>query len=126
MLVRFLALPFFIVYLGLSIFPSVLALTWAKLNTYKPLLLALVLLGLTFIISVTQLSSTPPPTPLSPTEAAQYYFESLLEKQPTHRDVLLNLSKINKTLGNDEQAQEYRDRAQELDPNNPLFTQENK
>lgn len=52
----------------------------------------------------------------------QKQLEAALQQQPTHRDILFNLAKISQELGQDEQARLYQQRAQELDPNHPLFT----
>lgn len=47
--------------------------------------------------------------------------ESWLEKQPTHRDILINLSQVHQALGNTDQAQKYYTQAQQLDPNHSYF-----
>lgn len=47
--------------------------------------------------------------------------ENLLNKQPTHRDILLNLAKINQALGNKSQAINYKKQAQKIDPNYIFF-----
>lgn len=50
---------------------------------------------------------------LAKKESLEYW----LEKQPTHRDILFNLSKIETQLGNKDQAEKYLNRAKQLDPN---------
>jgi hypothetical protein len=45
----------------------------------------------------------------------------LVSTQPTHRDLLLNLSLLYQGGNNDEKAEEFRIAARQLDPNNPLF-----
>ena len=43
-------------------------------------------------------------------------FESLLQKNPNARDVLYNLHLLYTRVGNDNKAQEYLKKAQEVDP----------
>lgn len=46
---------------------------------------------------------------------------AILELQPTHRDVLYNLSLIYDRLGEKQQAQDYLNQAKLQDPNHSLF-----
>ena len=47
--------------------------------------------------------------------------ENLLSQQPTHRDILLNLAKINQVLENEPQAIDLENKARDVDPNNIIF-----
>ncbi len=47
--------------------------------------------------------------------------ESVLQKQPTHFDLLINLSFLYQSINDDEKAAAYWLRAEELYPNHPLF-----
>ena len=49
------------------------------------------------------------------------YWKKVEEKQPTHRDVLINIALLSQTLGHEEQYQEYWQKAKTIDPNNELF-----
>lgn len=48
--------------------------------------------------------------------------ETLNEKYPNNRDILLNLSQIYEMLGDKERAEFVRESARILDPNNPVFS----
>lgn len=45
----------------------------------------------------------------------------LLETQPTHRDILYNLSQLYQELGQEETASLYLEKARHQDPNTSLF-----
>lgn len=45
----------------------------------------------------------------------------VLEEQPSHRDVLINISQLYKALGEENKAIYYWEQARKTDPNNPLF-----
>ncbi len=49
------------------------------------------------------------------------FLETVLEKQPNSRDILLNLSHLYSALHQDELAAKHRKAATEIDPNNPLL-----
>jgi tetratricopeptide (TPR) repeat protein len=51
------------------------------------------------------------------------YWLALSELQPTHRDILINISLLYQALGNQVAADEYWQRAHELDPNFSAFSQ---
>lgn len=51
-------------------------------------------------------------------------YESLLQKQPNHRDALINTALLYQALGEVENSQRYWQQAALLDPNHPVFTQE--
>jgi hypothetical protein len=45
----------------------------------------------------------------------------LAVKYPGHRDILLQLARINQQLGDEKMAREYFEQARILDPNNEVF-----
>jgi hypothetical protein len=47
--------------------------------------------------------------------------EEQLRKTPNHFEMFLELSRLNKLIGQEEPANEYREKARILDPNNALF-----
>lgn len=49
------------------------------------------------------------------------FWEAVIQKQPNSIDALLNLHSLNKSLGADQIAQEFWQRAKDLDPNNKIF-----
>ncbi len=49
------------------------------------------------------------------------FWEAVIQKQPNSIDALLNLHSLNKSLGDNEIAQEFWQKAKDLDPNNKLF-----
>lgn len=49
------------------------------------------------------------------------FYKELHKKQPTHRDVLLNLAILEHEIGNEVLASQYLEQARQLDPNNPVF-----
>lgn len=120
---RYLLLPFFLIRLFLTALPSLLLLLSIRLLPYRSSLASIFLLILVGLLLLTNLSS-PNKTQADPkTELLEQkdQLESLLEKQPTHRDILFNLSKVNQALGNEQQALEYLNQAQNLDPNHQIF-----
>lgn len=46
----------------------------------------------------------------------------LVSVQPTHRDLLINLSLLYQAQGNAQKAEEFKVAARQLDPNNSLFS----
>ncbi|NCO11920.1 MAG: hypothetical protein COZ34_00420 [Candidatus Pacebacteria bacterium CG_4_10_14_3_um_filter_34_15] len=49
------------------------------------------------------------------------YWENIIEKQPSSRDALINLSILKKILLEDEEAEDLWNQAKNLDPNNPIL-----
>lgn len=49
----------------------------------------------------------------------------LHRKQPTHRDITLNIALLYDALGDEGKAQFYYDQAKSLDPNNDIFSRKN-
>jgi tetratricopeptide (TPR) repeat protein len=47
--------------------------------------------------------------------------EEQLRKTPNHFEMFLELSRLNKLIGQEEPANEYREKARVLDPNNAIF-----
>lgn len=45
------------------------------------------------------------------------FWEAQLEKQPTSRDILLNLSMLHQSKNNGDLAKEYKEKAELIDPN---------
>jgi hypothetical protein len=85
---------------------------------YRSFLLALMVCGI--VIGSLLLYSTPVPKPSIRDQhinSVTTYLETLHHQQPTHRDVLLNLSRVARFLGNNEQADSYDQAATDLDPN---------
>ncbi len=61
------------------------------------------------------------PSDTSGIEDQLRYWQAQLQKQPTSRDILLNLSVLYEQDNQPDVAQEYRAKAEEIDPN---YTQE--
>jgi len=123
-LLRYLLLPIFLTHLILSTTPSLFLLFSAKLLPYRAILISALFFIFVTINLLVSLSAITRELPLNPkinliTQKA--YLEGWLKKQPTHRDILLNLSKIDQGLENDQQTQEYKNKAQSLDPNHKIF-----
>lgn len=53
------------------------------------------------------------------------FYEELLKKQPTQKDVLLNLAILENSRGNKDLALKYLEKARGLDPNNAIFSVKN-
>ena len=124
---RYLLLPFFILYLLISALPSLLSLVAIKLFPYRSLLTSFSIFSIAIIVLFISFSSPPKktlPSPKIKLLKQKSQLESWLNKQPTHRDILLNLAKIHRSLENEQQALEFSTQAQSLDPNNNIF-QEN-
>lgn len=112
-------------------------------NKTKPIILSLFILGLLTIIgglSIVNLQKETKKevsvTTVIPRETQLYqkeslkdsqlqtkivFWETVLEKQPNSRDILLNLSHLYSAQGDDIKALEYKEKALKIDPNNPLF-----
>lgn len=54
-------------------------------------------------------------------EAKRLTLELLLQQQPRHRDILINLALVYKSLGNEFEYEKYWNQAKEIDPNNSIF-----
>jgi len=123
----YLFLPFFILCLTVSAIPSLLLLLIIKLFPYRSLITSFLIFSIAAIILF--ISFSPPQKIISPSPEIKLIeqknqLENWLSKQPTHRDLLLNLAKVHQSLGNEQKALELLTQAQSLDPNNNIF-QEN-
>lgn len=130
---RYLLLPFFVVKLLIANLPTIFLLTFfqlkQKLNPYRSLILSLIFfVSALLILNFYQLQQSPASIPSLKRNAAQTQLkqqkvklEALLNKQPTHRDILYNLAQINQVLNNQEIAEKHLQQAQQLDPNHQLF-----
>lgn len=136
---RYVLLPFFIVYLGLSLS---LNLAHQAVLRYSPLS-SLLLSGLflLYVLYVTGLITWPdsiaqfftPPAIASslaspPSSRATTTYQTELEMwlqlaqlQPTHRDILINIARLYQALDRQDLFQLYWSQAQQLDPNNAAF-----
>ncbi|MCA9368712.1 tetratricopeptide repeat protein [Candidatus Woesebacteria bacterium] len=54
-------------------------------------------------------------------QAELVYWETVLESQPSHRDVLINISQLHRALGDTSKAVYYWEQARKADPNNQIF-----
>lgn len=124
---RSLLLPFFIIRLLIKSSPTLFNLFLLKTNPYKSLTIALVLFAFSIILLYQSTNykriSEKKPSPEKIIKQKEK-IERLLNKQPTHRDLLINLSRLDSSLGNVNQAQKLYDQALSLDPNHTYF-QEN-
>lgn len=128
---RYLLLPFFILRLFLAALPSLSLLLIIKLLPHRSLITTVLLLAMIIVAAKHHLRENirlPLQNHLLSKKyliQQQEYWETLRQKQPQHRDVLLNLSRISITLGNQEKAQECFYQAQQLDPNHQVFKTNN-
>jgi tetratricopeptide (TPR) repeat protein len=132
----YLLLPFFLIRLFAANLYSVLSIFWELLKGMSSLFttIALGLLCIaTFLLSFSlrQKKVTLPAfvqmTPLDFQDVQKeiVYWENISQKQPTSRDVLWNLSELYRYAGDTEKAQEYLQKAKEVDPNANLFKVQN-
>jgi len=120
-------LPLFVLRLIISSTPSLLLLFSIKLLPHRSFLISTILFFIALFILFQNSLLTPQEQLASPNSSLlkqKSQLESWLNKQPTHRDILFNLSKVNQALGNQQQALKFLTQAQNLDPNHKLF-QEN-
>lgn len=54
-------------------------------------------------------------------ETEKQLLENLLQQQPGHRDILINLALVHQALGNEVEYQKYWKQAERIDPNNEVF-----
>jgi cytochrome c-type biogenesis protein CcmH/NrfG len=111
----------------LAALPSLSLLFAIKLLPYRSLIASFSIFSILIIVLFISFSS--PPKKMAPASETKLLeqknqLESWLNKQPTHRDVLLNLAEIHRSLKNEQQALEFSTQAESLDPNNNIF-QEN-
>lgn len=137
---RHILLPFFLIRLGLSLGWSSLRLIYYQLPPLASFCLAglfLVWAGLfspiipkpltiSRLLSPTLAVTQADPPIVTPENIKNYQANlelwlQVAQLQPTHRDVLLNLAYLYQALGNNDKYQEFRQRAQRVDPNNSAF-----
>ncbi|SRR5690606_8303764 len=129
-LMRYLILPLYLLRLILAAVPSLFLLLLAKLKPFKTLVVAMLVLGIILLSIVSYLSpinsaaQTTPPTPdLTSLQKQELVLQTWLQKQPAHRDLLLNLALVYEAMGNKAQAEELLNQAKILDPNHEFFRQ---
>jgi hypothetical protein len=124
---RKILLPFFILGLVVVNTPSLVRSGRTFLPPLAPLLSALMILGVVVVSYLGQLVPSPtlvivPAAQATSTisESELSYWLKLYHRQPTHRDVLLNLTRLYTAQDNQEQAAFFWHLAQESDPNSLL------
>jgi tetratricopeptide (TPR) repeat protein len=125
---RRLLLPFFVLRLLLSLIPFLLVVLASVLYPIRSFLITLLfflyftlVLGKTLtVLSVAQPSNQITIEPFdNDTELKKWL--SLYAQQPTHRDILINVSLLYSAQGDEENARKYLRKAWEVDPNNKIF-----
>jgi hypothetical protein len=116
--------------IGWSIFRMILLLAGGFLFFFSPLL-ALAVWGFILLIFLSKRSSVlerffPQTTVVEEKVAPDLnqqieFWEAQRTKQPTHRDILLNLAHLYAAQGNQEKALQFEQQAHEVDPNNAIF-----
>ena len=129
--------------LALHLFIFILRLGANFSNKIKPIIISFFVVGLLVLIGGVSLiskgrkepkniliSSTPPTNDQlfitknlteSELKSRIFFLEEVLKLQPQSRDVLLNLSQLHNAIENHEDALNFRNKAINIDPNNPLF-----
>ncbi|GIK84497.1 MAG: hypothetical protein BroJett025_11190 [Patescibacteria group bacterium] len=129
--------------LALHLFVFILKLTANFSNKTKPAILAFFIIGLVlFIGGISLLNTTQKPVEVVSASAVIpknvdlfvakrmtkeqialeiNSLEKVLAIQPHSRDILLNLSLLYAALGETQKAEEYKNTARIIDPNNPIF-----
>lgn len=134
MLLKVIAFPFFLFRLCLMVFPSLVAIASAPTRKYQAnffsflCLCGMLFMSLTFSslpfslnrpvshpFQVTQQIST------REVEQQLTQYLEIYQIQPTHRDILFNLSLLYSILGDVTTAAHYRNQAQFIDPNHGFF-----
>lgn len=127
---RWLQLPWFLLRLGKEVLSTLFTLVWLSIAPHRLVLICLIFFLSVFILNFFPLSPTlferfrPLPQPTQDTTKIDQqiqYWEKLKSLQPTHRDVLYNLSLLYAAKNEPSKAQEYWEQARQQDPNHPLF-----
>lgn len=121
---RYLLLPFFVLSLFIKTAPTLLVLFLIKLLPYRAIILSLIFFSLISFFtyqSIQQNIKNQKPPSKEKLYTQQHALENALKKQPTHRDIILNLSKVYQALGKDKKSEQFYNQAQQLDPNYSLF-----
>lgn len=136
---RYVIFPFYFFLVLMVLLWSSLRQAWYQIPPVGPIILSI--LFLIFVLfslgqppylkyllpGLDQPIVSPPLAPAITPGAKQLYqthvatWLELAKKQPTHRDVLINISRLYQALGQPLEAQEYWSQAQKLDPNNATF-----
>jgi tetratricopeptide (TPR) repeat protein len=133
-MLTYLFFPFFLIRLVLVISPTLVKLVLVPTRRYQSLVFGLSTLVL---VSLITWSLSPTLLPIKPTEALPFQTEKqvsakeieqqlaryleLYEIQPTHRDVVFNISLLYSVLGDTAAASRYRTQAISVDPNHGFF-----
>lgn len=126
--------PFFLIRLGFVISPTLVNLALVPTRRYQSLFFGFTTLVLVCLItwsaSPTLLPAKKPltlpfqsQTTVNATEIEQQlakYLE-MYQLQPTHRDIVFNISLLYSVLGDTTAAEYYRSQARSLDPNHGFF-----
>lgn len=125
--------------LGISLASFLLEIFLEHVKAVRVMLFAGSLLGIVVFVLAISYISLPKPTPAIALQTVSYnnapqhqysqaQYDSLLTKylylisvQPTHRDLLVNLSLLYQAQGDTKNAEELTVAAKQLDPNNPQF-----
>lgn len=129
--------------LSVHLFIFILRLSANFSNKIKPIIISFFVVGLLVLIGGISLitkggkepknilvSSAPPANnhlyistnmTESELESRIVFLEEVIKFQPQSRDILLNLSQLHTVLENHEKALNYKNKAINIDPNNPLF-----
>jgi len=87
------------------------------------LVLSATLVSGAFYWTKSEKTIVPPLTNTTRVEMAIKKHEQLLELQPSHRDVLYNLSVLHQFIGDQEKSKVYFEKSKSLDPNHSLFSE---
>lgn len=122
---RRLLLPFFVFHLWLVQLPFFLTYSSTVLYPIRSFFLTLILFSYFIYLLSVPFPATPPPKETDSATSAVLTetiktWEEYHRLQPTHRDVLLNLSLLYSAQGEQEKARKYLLQAQAVDPNNEI------
>ena len=124
-------LPFFVLALAIVATPSLVRSSRTLLPPLASFLSTLVVLGIVLASYFGQMLPSPTLVAVPQVQADSGVSESelshwlnLYEQQPTHRDVLINLARLYAFEGNTEKAAFFQQKAQDSDPNAPLFQEQ--
>lgn len=121
---RYLLLPFFVLSLILKNLTILIELVLLRLLPYRALLLTLFLVIIVSFFTWKSIwldAKKQKQAVKTQLYIQQNALEAALKKQPTDRDIILNLSKVYQALGKNDQAKQFYQQAQRLDPNFYLF-----
>ncbi len=146
-MLTWLKLPFFVFYLLFLNLLTVVSFLWMKLQKYNLIILLYFFLFIQAIILMTQQPASPPSETFNfekyqkvvnkelnleglnqyqfkkievkqkPLEEALNKQTQLLEKQPLHRDLIINQALLELILGDEQQFKDFLNKAKKIDPN---------